>query len=337
MITSKTEPGAQRLNLDQLQKWEAMRYGMFIHFSMNTFDCMEFSAGESPSTHYAPDKLDVDQWVSVARDAGMKYAVLITKHVSGHCLWPSKHTDYHVGTSGNTTDVVEAFVTACQKRGVLPGFYYCSWDNHHRLGSLTPTDTCLWEKELLAGGIPDTQLSFTTRAYMDFQSAQIEELLTQYGPVGEVWIDIPAVLPRFYRQELYDQIALRQPRALIMMNNGIGDGSRYPVAKAWPSDLIAIERFLPNSYTGYRKWRDIEGQRYYMPGEVCDTLGREWFFADEDAPRSDEELLGMYLVSVSRGTNLLLNVCPDRHGLMTKPYIDALQRLRANLNRLGVD
>ena len=320
--TKPSDRGAQRLSLDALQRWEALEFGMFIHYGMSTYVGAELPDGTHPSTLYAPDQLDVDQWVCVARDAGMKYAVLTTKHVAGHCLWPSRHTDYHVATSGNKTDVVEAFVKACGKRGVLPGFYYCSWDNHHRFGSRTPSD------------IPFTE-AFTTRAYMDFQSAQIEELLTRYGPIAEVWIDIPAVLPRFYRQQLYDQIAGLQPQTVIMMNNGIGDGSNYPIAKAWPADIIAIERFLPNSHTGHVKWRDIEGKRYYMPGEVCDPIGREWFFTEDDVPRSDEELLGMYLVSISRGTNLLLDVGPDKHGLIPGKYVSALQRLRANLDRLG--
>ena len=335
MNNTNSEPGAQRFTLEQLQQWEALKFGMFIHFGMSTFDGDELSKGNLPSTAYAPDKLDVDQWVCVARDAGMKYAVLTTKHVAGHCLWPTKFNDYHVGTSGNKTDVVEAFVKACEKRGVLPGFYYCSWDNHNVFGSQTPTHTAEWERAQL-GLVPDPQLSFTTRAYMDFQSAQIEELLTQYGPVGEVWIDIPAVLPRFYRQELYDQISGLQPQAVIMMNNGIGDGSIYPIAQAWPADIIAIERFLPNSHTGHVKWREIEGKKYYMPGEVCDPIGKEWFFTEDDVPRSDEELLGMYLVSISRGTNLLLDVGPDKHGLIPEKYIAALRRLRKNLDLLGV-
>ena len=327
------ERGAQRLSLEQLQKWEALKYGMFIHYGMSTFDGDELSKGDLPSTAYAPDKLDVDQWVCVARDAGMKYAVLTTKHVAGHCLWPTKHNDYHVGTSGNKTDVVEAFVNACEKRGVLPGFYYCSWDNHNKFGSRTFSDTADDERALFPERV---QLAFTTREYQDFQTAQIEELLTGYGKVGEVWIDIPTVLPRFYRQELYNQISSLQPEAVVMMNNGISDGSNYPIDKAWPADIIAIERFLPNSHTGHVKWRTIEGKKYYMPGEVCDPIGREWFFTEEDQPRSDEELLGMYLVSISRGTNLLLDVGPDKHGLIPQKYVGALQRLRANLDRLGI-
>jgi alpha-L-fucosidase len=334
MSTETThERGAQRLSLEQLQKWEALKYGMFIHYGMSTYTGAELDDGSHPSTLYAPDKLDVDQWISVARDAGMKYAVLTTKHVAGHCLWPTKHNDYHVGTSGNKTDVVEAFVNACEKRGVLPGFYYCSWDNHNKFGSRTFSDTAAEERALFPERV---QLAYTTREYQDFQSAQIEELLTSYGKVAEVWIDIPVVLPRFYRQELYNQISSLQPEAVVMMNNGISDGSNYPIDKAWPADIIAIERFLPNSHTGHVKWRTIEGKKYYMPGEVCDPIGREWFFTEEDQPRSDEELLGMYLVSISRGTNLLLDVGPDKHGLIPQKYIGALQRLRANLDRLGI-
>jgi alpha-L-fucosidase len=315
--------GDQRLRLEKLRAWEMLQYGMFIHFGMSTFDGVETSKGDTPSTAYAPDQLDVGQWIAVARDAGMKYAVLTTKHVAGHCLWPSRHTDYHVGTSGNTTDVVEAFVKACERCGVMPGFYYCSWDNHHLFGSLTPSLTG-WSK------------AFTTRAYQKFQSDQIHELLTQYGRVGEVWIDIPKVLPRCYRQELYDQIAALQPDAVIMMNNGVGDGSNYPIEMAWPSDLIAIERFLPNSHTGHVKWREIEGKRYYLPGEVCDPIGREWFFKEDDRVRSGAELLGMYLTSTSRGANLLLDVGPNKHGLIPEASVNALFRLQKNIERFAI-
>jgi alpha-L-fucosidase len=323
--------GSQRLSLAKLQAWEKLGYGMFIHYGMSTYVGKELPDGKAPSSLYAPDKLDVEQWVSVARDAGMKYAVLTAKHVSGHCLWPSRHTKYHVGTSGNKTDVVAVFVEACRKKGIMPGLYYCSWDNHHLYGSRTPSITQQDEDKLK---IP-LQLSFTTRKYQDFQTAQIEELLTQYGKIGEVWVDIPSVLPRCYREELYNQIAGWQPESVIMMNNGFGDGSNYPITKAWPADLIAIERWLPNSQNGHVCWREIEGEKYYMPGEVCDPIGKEWFYVDGDKPRSDEELLGMYLICRSRHTNLLLDVPPDKLGVIPKMHVDALMRLRKNLDKLG--
>lgn len=329
------ERGAQRLTLEQLRAWEALGYGMFIHFGMSTYDGEELSKGDKPSTFYNPTKLDVGQWISVARDAGMKYAVLTTKHVAGHALWPTKLNDYHVGTSSNRTDVVAAFVKACEQRGVMPGFYYCSWDNHNLLGSLTPSGV----RDLTRAGQPrgaTIPSAFVTREYEEFQLAQLRELLTGYGKIGEVWIDIPAVLSRDYRNRLYGQIAAWQPQTIIMMNHGIGDGSELNTTKAWPTDILAIERFLPNSQTGHFQWRTVEGKRFYVPGEVCDPIGKEWFWVEGDKPRSDAELLGMYLVCRSRNTNLLLDVPPDRTGVIPAVHVEALMRLRKNLDKLGM-
>src|SRR6266511_1910874 len=108
--------GSQRLSVARLQAWERQLYGMFIHFGMNTFLGEDIPKADAPARDYCPDKLDVDQWVSVARDSGMTYAVLTAKHLTGHCLWPSKCTDYTVANSGNRTDVVLKFVRACEKR-----------------------------------------------------------------------------------------------------------------------------------------------------------------------------------------------------------------------------
>ena len=319
----------KRLSIEQLQAWEELGYGMFIHFGMSTYLGHELPDGTAPASIYAPDRLDVEQWVSVARDAGMKYAILTTKHVAGHCLWPSIHTDYHVGNSTNTADVVELFVNACKKKGIIPGFYYCSWDNHHCLGSVTPSN--YYKDEI---GVSDFK-PYTSKEYEEFQTAQLEELLTQYGQIGEVWIDIPMVLTRDYRNRLYDDIRQWQPEAIIMMNHGFGNGSDFKINKAWPSDIIAIERDLPDS-TYYKKSRKIEGQEYYMPGEVCEPIGKEWFHTSDDQLRSDAELLGMYLVARTRGTNMLLDVPPDKHGVIPASTVDSLMRLKKNIDYMGV-
>jgi alpha-L-fucosidase len=303
---------------------------MFIHFGMSTFDGDELSLGDKPSTVYAPAALDVDQWIQVARDAGMRYAILTAKHHSGHCLWPSRHTDYHVGTSSNRTDVVEAFVKACGRHGILPGLYYASWDNHHTFGSITPSF------------VPHGNQPFTTQAYRDFQAAQIEELLTRYGPLAEVWIDIPDMLGHEGRRRQYQQIASLQPDALILMNNGMGDGIQLNYDRSWPTDLLSIERKLPARmarHGGFRAWRTLSERRdepakeYYIPGEVCDTIGDEWFYTDADLPRSVQELLGMRLICAQRGVNLLLNVPPDRQGRIAARYIEALNELARQFHR----
>lgn len=308
--------GAQRLSLAKLQSWEALGYGMFIHFGMSTFVGEEIPDGKAPISIYNPDGLDVDQWISIARDAGMKYVVLTAKHVAGHCLWPSRYTDYTVAHSPNKTDVVEALVKACERRGVLAGLYYCSWDNHHLFGSLTPSHTKFNE-------------AYTSSIYQDFQTAQVTELLSNYGPIAEMWIDIPGVLGRGYRTYLYEHIASLQPDCVIMMNSGISAGAHYNVSYAWPSDLIAMERTLPPP-TGHVKWREIEGKSYYLPGEVCDTLGKQWFWVDGDHPRPDSELVAILTESRKRGANLLLDVPPDKHGRIPDEARDALMRLRRN-------
>jgi alpha-L-fucosidase len=312
------EAGAQRLSLARLEAWEALGYGMFIHFGMSTFVGRELPDGRSPASLYNPDRLDVDQWIQMARDAGMKYAVLTAKHVAGHCLWPSRHTDYTVAKSGNTTDVVGAFVKACRGRGLRPGLYYCSWDNHHLFGSLTPSFRQKGER------------AYTTSLYQTFQTAQLTELLTEYGPIAEMWIDIPEVLGVGYRTHLYGRMAQLQPDCLIMMNSGISDQAQYNVERNWPSDLIAIERRLPPP-AGHARWREIEGKRCYLPGEVCDTLGKEWFWTETDQPRPDEELATIYRECRRRGVNLLLDVGPDRRGLISPECREALDRLRKNV------
>jgi len=319
--------GSQRLSLQRLRKWEALGYGMFIHFGMSTYVGQELPDGKSPATTYAPDRLNVDQWISVARDAGMKYAVLTAKHVAGHCLWPSQHTKYTVAHSTNRTDVVEQFVTACRKHGILAGLYYCSWDNHNRFGSRTPSDR---RSPTTTPDNPHANLpSFTTSLYQDFQTAQLTELLTQYGPIAEVWVDIPGVLGRGYRMFLYEHIARLQPETVIMMNNGISTGEVLHVQRTWPTDLISIERRLPPE-SGHVKWRTVEGKEYYVPGELCDPIGKDWFFVPGDKPRPDAELLAQYRACRERGANILLNVPPDKHGLIPQMHVKALTRLHKN-------
>jgi alpha-L-fucosidase len=309
--------GAQRLSLPKLKAFESLGYGMFIHFGMSTYAQNELPDGKAPPSAYAPDKLDVGQWIAVARDAGMKYAVLTTKHVAGHCLWPTKLTDYSVANSGDKTDVVGQFVKECRDKGILPGFYYCSWDNHNRFGSKTPSDP--------AAGGP----SYTTSVYQTFQTAQLTELLTQYGPIAETWIDIPGVLGRGYRTFLYGHVASLQPETVIMMNSGISTQEKYDVEYAFPSDIIAIERSLPAD-KGYQKSRNIEGKDYYMPGEVCDPIGKDWFWVDGDVPRPDDKLSAQFQACRTHGVNLLLDVPPDRRGLIPDHYVQALARLKKN-------
>lgn len=327
----------QRLSLQQLKAYEELRYGMFIHYGMSTFLARELPDGRALSTAYAPKSLDVGQWISTAREAGMRYAILTAKHVSGHCLWPSAHTDYHVGTSSDSTDVCEAFVEACKEEGLLPGFYYCSWDNHH----LSPGQQPCTSWDTYHPGVHP----YTTAEYREFMLLQIEELIERYQP-GILWIDIPMILPMDARWAVYQRAAELKPDIYIAMNHSVQDGTQFDPNWCWPCDVMTMERVLPahtgagpdgsDRICGYQPVKRILGQDYYIPGEYCDPIGECWFYDQADQPRNDEELLGMYLVATSRQANFLLNVPPDRDGKMPQKWIEALMRLRGNLERLDM-
>lgn len=141
-------------------------YGMFLHFGMNTFIEKEWSEGVEPASTYNPTELDPDQWVRVARDAGFRFVLLVTKHHDGFCLWDSKYTDYDVASSPVSTDVVRGVADACKKYGLKFAVYYSLWDRH--------------DKSYRAEDFNE---------YIDFMENQLRELLTNYGEVCELWLD----------------------------------------------------------------------------------------------------------------------------------------------------
>ncbi len=162
-----------------------------------------------------------------------------------------------------------------------------------------------------------------------FESLQSVAASGSFPESLEKRIDLPGELGRGYRTFLYHYMAELRPETYIMMNKGTSDSTRYNYLYSFPSDLLAVERGLPPK-SGYQKWRTVEGKEYYMPGEVCDPIGKNWYYRAPDPPRPDQQLLEEYLACRQRGVNLLLNVPPDKHGLIPDEYVQALMRLRKN-------
>jgi len=314
-------PAAERTRV--LADWEALHYGMFIHFGMSTFTGQEFGAVSAQAKEYAPTALDVDQWIRVARDGGMSYAVLTTKHCYGHALWDSKSTGYDVEAGPVKTDVVRAFVDSCRKHGIKPGFYYLlGWDKVNQWAR-TPAD------------------------YEAFCRGQIEELLTAYGPIAEIWLDIPwdmgpdteGVLAR-----LYDKIKSLQPDCLVLLNQGFVDGSAVramaptyahrefdrPPVPLWPKDINNGEVTGPPP-SGHNPMIPVGGKTYYLPMETCDTLAHHWFWEPGDALKSVRTLVRLYRSTVDRGANLLLDLAPDRTGRIPDATAQRLMEMKAAL------
>ena len=147
------------------QAWMDLKFGMFVHLGVNTYHDTEWSDGTLDHTQYNPTKLDTDQWCRVAKDAGMKYIVPTTKHHDGFCLWPTKYTDYSVATTPVKTDVIAELANSAHKYGLKLGLYYSLWDRHEKSHD---------EDE---------------PRYVDFMKGQLEELLTNYGDIAELWFD----------------------------------------------------------------------------------------------------------------------------------------------------
>jgi alpha-L-fucosidase len=303
-----------------LRDWESLKYGMFIHFGMSTFVGDQFGRIPSPSTAYAPTGLDEEQWAQTADDAGMKYMILTVKHHYGHALWPSRVSDYTVATSSDPRDVVARFVTACRKHDLKPGFYYSlGWDSWH-MKKMKPDE------------------------YEKFVHAQLSELLTNYGPITMLWFDIPwdmgpDMLGALRR--LYAHCKSLQPDCVILLNQGFVDGSfvekRLPSylgkdlsqtpAPIWPKDINNGERTTPPP-TGHNPRITFEGTQYYIPNEVCDTLGNErWFWGPNDGVRPARQIYELYQRSVGRGSNLLLNAGPDKSGKISTEMVKRLREV----------
>ncbi len=298
------EPATQRTEI--VARYEDMRFGMFIHFDVNTFrdapSCLMSSLTKGPlppAQIYCPTDLDVDQWVAVAKQAGMRYAVLTVKHWLGFALWNSRYTDYDASASGNPTDVVAEFVAACRQHAVAPCFLYTvAQDMAHR------RDKGMAEDE-----------------WYEHAFNQIRELLTQYGPIAAMWYDGlgSGDYPRERVQQAYDTVKSLQPDCLVVVHDPGQCGW-------WPTDVYQPGR-TPPPPEGHNPWVERCGKTYYTPADVIDTIVGSWFWNPNEKPRPLEELLNNYREVTSRGANLTLGLGPDREGKLPADQVERLMEL----------
>lgn len=302
-------------------RWEEYRLGAFVCYNTNQFTGDELCQAKDPKV-YHPTDLDVDSWVNAMQAAGMRYAVLTTRHTSGFLLWDSVTTAHDVASSGDTTDVVRAFTEACRAAGIAPGFYYCMWGGK-------------WLEHANARNII---------------LAQLYELAANYGEIPYFWIDMmnwaPEDLPA---QEVYDLLRNLQPDAMVIMNQHIQDGTEI---KYFPTDVMNGEIHLPPE-SGHDPAREVDGDTYYLPFEfepvsqqredaksVANTpLGRGTWFTygagrefPASAPFPAAPLCAWIQQAYARGaSNVLLSMAPDHTGRMRAADAAQLEALGALL------
>ena len=292
-----------------------LRFGMFLHFNMATYVDREWANGHEDPALFKPDKLDCGQWADVARAAGMKYAVLTVKHTGGWCLWDSQHTTHDIARFVNYKngqgDIVREFVDAFRARGLKIGFYYC-----------LPGDFSIpGHGNAVPKGRPDLHGLPPEAAgdYVGFIKKQLTELLSDYGPVDLMWMDqYRNVYTLLGWPEIRAHVKSLQPRCLVIGNNAhsLEDSDVYSCEFPWDP------KGLPP-----------EGNK--MPAEVCDKISRTWFWNTADGPehvRSARWLADLIGLCNRRNANYLLNVPPDRDGLISGPHLERLREVAALIN-----
>jgi len=310
----------------QLQ-WHRDELALFLHFGVNTFTDREWGDGtESPSI-FDPARLDAREWARVARRTGFRAIVLTAKHHDGFCLWPTRTTEHSVARSpwrGGEGDVVRELVDACRAEGVRVGLYLSPWDRHHPAYGDSPR-------------------------YNDVYVAQLTELLTQYGPIAEMWFDGANGEGPNGKRQLYDwprvfgQVKRLQPDAVIFSDAGpdvrwcgnekgtAGDPNWATVDPAkvpYPGiDAPGVTDALQHGDRDGTVWR---------PAEVDVSIRPGWFHhpAQDDEVRSVENLVELYFTSVGRNGKLLLNVPPTRDGVLHPTDVARLEGFHAARTRL---
>ena len=316
--------------------WMKLGYGMFIHFGPNTLTKAGWGDGKFEARDVQFSHLDVRQWAQVAAEAGMKYAVLTAKHHDGFCLWPSKHTEYSVKNATTRVDIVGAYVEEFRKAGLQTGLYYSLWDRNY----------------------PEYE---NDAKYAEYMRLQVAELLSDYGPILELWFDgawdkdFPSRQwpydpawerdpksglqhgQRWEWKELYQHIHRLQPQCLVV-NNSSSDRPgqvRYP-----PVDLRTVEHF--DFVFQEKLWEPRidpnfeteSGKRIQLPLEYCTSLNPDWFWIEGKcySHPSVETIAGWHRRARRESANLLLNVGPDKTGVIPAYHAHFLRGAARELN-----
>jgi alpha-L-fucosidase len=329
---------------DRQIAWHEMEQYAFVHFGINTFTDKEWGFGDEKESVFNPTAMDVVQWTKTIKEAGLKGLVLTSKHHDGFCLWPSQYTEHSVKNSpykGGKGNVVAEVGKACRADGLKFGVYLSPWDRN--------------------------RADYGSPSYIEYYRNQLKELFAAHKPVFEMWFDGANGGNGYYG-------GANEKRKI--------DGNTY---YDWPATLKMVREMEPNviffsdagpdvrwcgnerGFVNETNWNTITPDTLYagkggiehllntgsengtswIPAEVDVSIRPGWFYhANEDSlVKTPQQLLDIYLNSVGRGANLILNIPPDRRGLINevdvaslvgwKKLIDALFKTNLALNKFA--
>lgn len=281
---------------EKKSKFLDMEFGAFFHFGIRTFyeGHVDWDGLPMPLEGFNPTELDCEDWISAAHEAGAKYAILVCKHHDGFANWPSKYTDYGIQNTAyknGNGDIVREFVNACRKYGLAVGLYYSPAQEGYR-------------------EISDAE-------YDEYFINQISELLTNYGKIDYLWFDgCGSENHQYDIKRIIGVIRRLQPQILLF---NMWDPDTRWVGNE--SGIASIDcKYVTNRVPFSEKTTEDDelGEDMFLPYECDCCIRANWFYNDKDndTVKSADELVGLYYYSVGNGGNLLLNLSPDRRGLI---------------------
>ena len=325
--------------------WQGLEFTAFFHFGINTFTGREWGDGSEDPALFDPKRLDTDQWCEAVKEAGIKGVLITAKHHDGFCLWDTKQTTHSVMHSPYGRDVVRQLSDSCKKYGLKLGVYLSPWDRHEpRYGQGGPYD--------------------------DFFCAQLRELLTGYGEIYCVWFDGACGEGKNGKKQAYDWqryyalIRSLQPGACISV---CGPDVRWcgnEAGQCRESEWSVVPQALQNVEKTAEKSQQADDEEFrerpiasqdadlgsrrvlagvkrlcWYPAEVDTSIRPGWFYhpEEDDKVRPLETLKDIYLRSVGGNAVLLLNIPPDREGLLAPPDVRRLREMGGFVRSLSHD
>ena len=319
-----------------------MEYYSFIHFGINTINNVEWGKGSENIAAFNPSKLDTDQWCRILKDTGSKGVIITAKHHDGFCLWATKETDHCVTNTPFKKDIVKMLSESCKKHGLKFGIYLSPWDRHEK--------------------------SYGTDEYNDFYVRQLKELCLNYGDVFCFWFDGACGEGKNGKKQVYDwkryysTIRELQPEAVISVCGPdvrwIGNEAGKVRESEWsviPLDKEKAEAVMENSQQTDDGGKEVAevGERdadlgsrellrnykelVFKPAEADVSINLGWFWHNNfyylfKKNRTAKDLADIYFKTVGGNATLLLNVPPNKDGLIDKREQKTLRKFTKLIN-----
>ncbi len=296
LFAQTPKPSARQL------AWQQRELTMFAHFTVNTYTDREWGLGTESPAIFNPSEFDANQWAKAAKAGGFKMILLTAKHHDGFCLWPSKYTEHSVKNSpwkAGKGDIVNEVAQACKAHGLKFGVYLSPWDRH--------------------------EASYGTASYNQFYKNQLTELMSNYGEISEVWFDGAkgenAKDMNYDFEGYWKIIRTLQPNAVLFSDIGpdvrwVGNEKGIAGQTCW-STINLKGLAIGNSDTKRLNEGNKDGKTF-LPAESDVSIRKGWFFheSENNTVKTPQQLCDLYYNSVGRNSLFLLNIPPNKKGLL---------------------